>query len=600
MSSIPEPGKHEKPHTYVVQDRNNTEELVRLTIQDQAATKLMGGVLTEQKDLSIFHSVLDVGCATGGWAIELAQQYPMMKVVGVDISDRMVRYAQQRAEEAGVADRVSFQVMDVLQGLNLRDSTFDLVNVRLSMSYVRTWDWKNFLYELQRVVRPSGVVRLTEWEVSYGATPAVAQWCGMLVTAMYQAGRLFEPTATGLLDHMEELFAQADYQYIQQKEYLLEYDVNTDLPEAQAFSDDLRYSLRTLYPFLKKFGAITDDYDALCQQALTELQQPDFYARVRYLTVWGTKRDHSVKSPTRREYTLPAALNPGPTEIQSTYFVYDRHNQNELKRLMVQDQLLTEGMGGVLPEQSDPAQFRLVLDVGCGTGRWAIELARHYPTIRVAGVDINGMMVRYACEQVEQAQVGERVKIYLMDVLRHLDFRDAMFDLVNVRFCVSYVRKWEWEKLLGELQRVLRPGGVVRITEPDILCESSSSALLQLNRMLQCAFDHAGSFFEDGPTGITAHLAEQLKLANYQQIQTKSYTLEYPAGTPAWQNYAEDMRHSFSNLRPFLKKHGCMSQEYDQVYQRALQELQENDFYSRWTIMTAWAMKHSDSILYRE
>ena len=59
MASIPEPSKHEKPSTYVVQDRNNNQELIRLTIQDQAATQLMGGPLAEQADPSIFHTGLD-------------------------------------------------------------------------------------------------------------------------------------------------------------------------------------------------------------------------------------------------------------------------------------------------------------------------------------------------------------------------------------------------------------------------------------------------------------------------------------------------------------------------------------------------------------
>jgi len=53
-------------------------------------------------------------------------------------------------------------------------------------------------------------------------------------------------------------------------------------------------------------------------------------------------------------------------EHPSTYFVQDRSNAEERERLRLQDQMFTTGMGGVLPEQPDPARFQRVLDVGCG------------------------------------------------------------------------------------------------------------------------------------------------------------------------------------------------------------------------------------------
>ncbi|MBV9232223.1 MAG: hypothetical protein JOZ18_23140 [Chloroflexi bacterium] len=68
-------------------------------------------------------------------------------------------------------------------------------------------------------------------------------------------------------------------------------------------------------------------------------------------------------------------------ENPNTYFVQDRSNEEEAIRLRVQDQMTTAGMGGVLPEQSDPTAFQRVLDVGCGTGNWLIEAAKTFPTM---------------------------------------------------------------------------------------------------------------------------------------------------------------------------------------------------------------------------
>src|SRR5579859_4380934 len=98
------------------------------------------------------------------------------------------------------------------------------------------------------------------------------------------------------------------------------------------------------------------------------------------------------------------AMSPYPTEPlrehPSTYVVQDRGNLDEMRRLKIQDMLVTTGMGGVLSELPDPTSLRRVLDVGCGTGDWLIETAKTYPTIEILfGGDISGKMIEYARAQ---------------------------------------------------------------------------------------------------------------------------------------------------------------------------------------------------------
>src|SRR5689334_21717163 len=96
--------KREHPSTYFVQDRSNLDEMIRLHIQDRMLTVGMGGVLAEQTDPTIFQTVLDVGCGTGDWLIEAAKTFPTMKrLVGIDISAKMLDYARTQAEEQGVS-----------------------------------------------------------------------------------------------------------------------------------------------------------------------------------------------------------------------------------------------------------------------------------------------------------------------------------------------------------------------------------------------------------------------------------------------------------------------------------------------------------------
>src|SRR5437764_9490044 len=102
--------------TYVVQERKyKKDELTRLTIQDQILTTAMGGVLAEQTDPTVFRHVLDIACGTGGWLIKAAQTYPTIeKLVGIDISQQMIKYSQTQAEADQLNERVEFHVMDAL------------------------------------------------------------------------------------------------------------------------------------------------------------------------------------------------------------------------------------------------------------------------------------------------------------------------------------------------------------------------------------------------------------------------------------------------------------------------------------------------------
>ena len=54
--------------------------------------------------------VADIGCGLGASTILLAQEYPNSRLSGSDYHDQSIEFARKRAGDAGVADRVSFEV----------------------------------------------------------------------------------------------------------------------------------------------------------------------------------------------------------------------------------------------------------------------------------------------------------------------------------------------------------------------------------------------------------------------------------------------------------------------------------------------------------
>lgn len=280
-------------------------------------------------------------------------------------------------------------------------------------------------------------------------------------------------------------------------------------------------------------------------------------------------------------------------EYQGTYTVQDRSNEEERIRLQIQDQMITSGMGGALPEQPDPTIFQSVLDVGCGTGGWLIEAAKTYPNLsRLVGVDVSSKMIGYARTQAAAEGLSDRVEFRAMDALLILEFPDESFDLVNQRFAVSWLRTWDWSKLLQEYLRVTRPGGVIRITESDMVIDDSSSpAMTRLFTIFLDALYRAGHYFTPDKNGVLSHLTRLLRQYGVQDVETRPYTLYYRAGTPEGQHFFEDMKRAFQTTLPFMRKWSRVPEDYDTIYQQMLEEMKQPGFVAPWRLLTAWGTR---------
>ena len=287
---------------------------------------------------------------------------------------------------------------------------------------------------------------------------------------------------------------------------------------------------------------------------------------------------------------MPEHINPRGQDNPSQYFVEDRSHDADMVRLMIQDRLMTAGMGGPLSEQVDPASLHHVLDIGCGPGGWILEAARLYPHMELTGIDISWRMIEYARAEAQARRLTDGVEFLVMDALRPLDLPGDSFDLVNLRFGSSFLLVTDWPRLLGELLRVTRPGGIVRVTD-GMTTQSNSPAYDRLFQMFLCALYRSGHSLTEEKAGVTHELDRLLSESGCQQVQTKAYMLEFVAGTVGGKNFYEDSRFGFQTILPFLQKMGCASEDYDALYEQAMIELQQPDFRVIWPMVTAWGTK---------
>ena len=105
------------------------------------------------------------------------------------------------------------------------------------------------------------------------------------------------------------------------------------------------------------------------------------------------------------------------------------------------------------------------LDVCCGTGDFALELARRVtPGGRVVGCDFSEAMLERARQK--SAERGAGVEFEWADALA-LPYEDESFDAVTVGFGVRNLA--DLDRGIAEMTRVLRPGGrlvILEITQP--------------------------------------------------------------------------------------------------------------------------------------
>jgi len=98
------------------------------------------------------------------------------------------------------------------------------------------------------------------------------------------------------------------------------------------------------------------------------------------------------------------------SQSKDSTYLSDPESGAEMARLIDQDRLITKGMGGLLAELAPEMLPRIhrILDVACGPGGWAQEVAYTYPEKEVVGVDISQAMIEYAHAQAQVQELQMR------------------------------------------------------------------------------------------------------------------------------------------------------------------------------------------------
>ncbi|KAF7557728.1 hypothetical protein G7Z17_g414 [Cylindrodendrum hubeiense] len=187
--------------------------------------------------------------------------------------------------------------------------------------------------------------------------------------------------------------------------------------------------------------------------------------------------------------------------------------QNET--LDIQNHVFTLAQDGKLHYAPLPERIDKVVDIGTGTGIWAIDFGDKYPETEVTGTDLS---------PIQPTWVPPNVHFEIDDFTQEWTFGDASLDYVHMRWLIGCVT--DWTGLFKQAYKSLKPGGWIESFECNGFFESDDDTVTD-----KTASGQWGIIFREGfkKLGSTASFAvvrdgiqkKSLKEAGFVNIEEK-------------------------------------------------------------------------------
>ncbi|KAL5600691.1 hypothetical protein FOVSG1_008503 [Fusarium oxysporum f. sp. vasinfectum] len=120
---------------------------------------------------------------------------------------------------------------------------------------------------------------------------------------------------------------------------------------------------------------------------------------------------------------------------------------------------------GLSPPNLPDSKVKRVLDLGTGTGIWAIDFGDDHPEAEVTGVDLS---------PIQPSFVPPNVRFLIDDIHEQWDFSEP-FDYIHSRMMNFSIPNWP--EYLNKIYQNLAPGGYVEIQEIDVMMKSDDGTL---------------------------------------------------------------------------------------------------------------------------
>ncbi|CAG8742785.1 32751_t:CDS:2, partial [Racocetra persica] len=209
-----------------------------------------------------------------------------------------------------------------------------------------------------------------------------------------------------------------------------------------------------------------------------------------------------------------------------------------------------------------------VLDIGCGSGTWIIEMAEMYEQSLFTGVDYSTIF----SQEMEPANV----KFLQTNILDNLPFLDDTFDFVRMGLLITAFTATELkEKVIPEIVRVTKPGGWIEFMESDIQYFNEGPTTVRLSNALT-SFMNSKGISDPLNSYIPKIMEDNEKIQKGIQTEEKTCFLGKWAGDLG-KMAVEDIANGWTAIKaPLSKAMKLKSQEYDELVATFSKEVEQN------------------------
>ncbi|KAF4460651.1 demethylmenaquinone methyltransferase [Fusarium albosuccineum] len=126
----------------------------------------------------------------------------------------------------------------------------------------------------------------------------------------------------------------------------------------------------------------------------------------------------------------------------------------------------TLALDGELHQAPLKDDIQKALDIGCGTGIWAIDFADKFPGCEVIGTDVS---------PIQPPWVPPNLKFEIEDCNQEWTFSPESFDYIHIRYLIGCIP--DWTELFKQAYKALKPGGIIESFEVSPTIESDDDTV---------------------------------------------------------------------------------------------------------------------------
>ncbi|OLN88617.1 Trans-aconitate 2-methyltransferase 3 [Colletotrichum chlorophyti] len=483
---------------------NDERENDRLDLQHHICLLTLGGRLGLAPPCQPGAEVgrtLDVGTGTGIWAIQFADDHPEaevsrhsedltrrtllppspldsrtvfngfspsigLQVLGIDLSPIQPDF---------VAPNVKFEIDDVEEEW-IFNQPFDYIHCRFMMSSIA--NWKEFFSNCFHNLSPGGHLEVQEGEMlfqsddaTFPEDSALARFGDLLTQAAIKFGREFVPIAT-----LKKLMIEVGFEDVTLSRH--KWPIN-DWPKDPKFKELGAWCYEnnvsgieaiSMAPLTRAHNWTREEVNVFLADVRNDLKNRNYHAYFPVLREsmleYRVENGRTYHRYQGRQYVHPLPL----------YQEYNLPNdERELERLDLTHQLwllVNDNRLGIAPPCQEGAKVARVLDVGTGTGIWAMDFGDEHPEAEVIGIDLSPTLPAY---------VPPNVRFEVDDAEEEWTYSKP-FDYIHCRVLTSSLS--DWKLYLRRCFENLEPGGWLELQEIDLFAKSDDGTLTPESSLL--------------------------------------------------------------------------------------------------------------------